>query len=238
MAGDFLLREQFVTDPTQIVHEYVYGTRLPPEQAAVSNQLVYSIMSNPRLLRWIHRYIASHRGRAPHYQQVMLDLGRAVARLDGSHVVFAFIRSATEKEEIFGLDQSFLAVVFASLWSGPVHAQTDDQTDSPPPQTRDDPTTPGTHEDPTTPGTHEDPTTPGTHEDPTTPGTHEDPTTPGTHEDPTTPDPTTPGTGTRALPADYVGLFGGNYMSVSLMALAQYALELKNVGALDVAWSE
>ena len=52
MSTDFLLREQFVTDPSQVWSEYVHGAGLPPERASVVNQFVYSVMANPALVRW------------------------------------------------------------------------------------------------------------------------------------------------------------------------------------------
>ncbi|WP_340373853.1 hypothetical protein U5640_00775 [Streptomyces sp. SS7] len=53
MGSDFLLREQFVTDPAQILAEYVRGERLEPRRAEDTNRLVHSVMSNPGLVRWI-----------------------------------------------------------------------------------------------------------------------------------------------------------------------------------------
>ena len=50
LASDYLFREQFVTDPAQILTEYVHGERLEPDQAAAANQLVFAMVSNPGLL--------------------------------------------------------------------------------------------------------------------------------------------------------------------------------------------
>ena len=53
MSSDFLLREQFVTDPAQILSEYVYSRKLPPDETAPINHLIYSVMSNRGLVNWL-----------------------------------------------------------------------------------------------------------------------------------------------------------------------------------------
>ena len=71
MSTDFLLREQFVTDPAQVVSEFVYRTQLEPGVAATINRLVYSVAANAGLLTWIRR-TASTRSRT--------SIGRLVGR--------------------------------------------------------------------------------------------------------------------------------------------------------------
>src|SRR5687767_4267895 len=65
MASDFLLREQFVTDPSQIISEYVYATRISQQRASVVNQLLYSVMSNRGLLGWLRDYSIKYRDNPP-----------------------------------------------------------------------------------------------------------------------------------------------------------------------------
>ncbi len=103
MSTDFLLREQFVTDPAQVMSDYLRGTTLSAERAVVTNQLVYSIMSNRRLLGWLRDYADEHRGGPPSRQQIVADFGRAVVETEANHVVLALIRSSVEKEGVFGV---------------------------------------------------------------------------------------------------------------------------------------
>jgi len=65
MSTDYLLREQFVTDPADIAAEYVYGARPSPQRASIINQLVYSVMANGKLLDWLREYTIQFRGRPP-----------------------------------------------------------------------------------------------------------------------------------------------------------------------------
>jgi hypothetical protein len=48
MATDVELRERFIKDPAQVLTEYVESKPLPPQQASVTNQLLYSVLSNQK----------------------------------------------------------------------------------------------------------------------------------------------------------------------------------------------
>ncbi|MER9431711.1 hypothetical protein NKI67_24885, partial [Mesorhizobium sp. M0408] len=111
MSNDYLLREQFITDPAQIWSEYVYGTTLPPQRASVINQFVYSVMSNPGLVRWLGEYVTG-RATRPSHQEFMLDFGRGVVENEGRHVMYAFTRAAIDNEAIFPFDDSILDILF------------------------------------------------------------------------------------------------------------------------------
>ena len=60
LSSDFLLSEQFVTDPAQILNEYVSGKRLKSDDAAAANHLVYAVVSNPKLFAWLEGYARSN----------------------------------------------------------------------------------------------------------------------------------------------------------------------------------
>jgi len=112
MASDFLLREQFVTDPAQIVAEYVYGTRLSPPKAFVNNLLLYAVVSNPALLRWIGEYSAKHHQELPTRQTFVRDFARAVTERGDYHVVIAFARGSLERETVLDTDDLLFQIFF------------------------------------------------------------------------------------------------------------------------------
>ncbi len=91
MASDFLLREQFVTDPAQILAEYVRGERLDPRRAEDANRLVHAVMSHPDLVRWIRDAARRPREARADPGTVLADFGRAVVDTGASHVVTALI---------------------------------------------------------------------------------------------------------------------------------------------------
>jgi hypothetical protein len=100
MSTDFLLREQFVTNPAQILSEYVQGKAPSPQKAAVANQLVYAVMAHPRLLAWLRDYAARNRRHPPSRDRAVSDFSRAVVDLGACHVVVALVRSSVEREPI------------------------------------------------------------------------------------------------------------------------------------------
>jgi hypothetical protein len=50
MASDFLLREQFASEPTQVLAEFIRREQPDPEQAAVVDQFVFAVMADQALL--------------------------------------------------------------------------------------------------------------------------------------------------------------------------------------------
>ena len=118
MSTDYLLREQFVTDPTQIMSEYVNSARMPPQTASVGNQLLYAVMSNRGLLGWLRDYSIKHHGQPPSRHRFIRDFGRAVVEHGGHHVVLALVRSSVEQEGVFVFDEAFLPVIFGIFAQG------------------------------------------------------------------------------------------------------------------------
>jgi hypothetical protein len=112
MSADFLLREQFVTDPSQVLSEYVHGERLSPEVASVRNQFLYAVMSNHHLLRWMHAYATHHGGRIPSSNRFMADFGHAVAQHEGQHVVLALMRASAEARGSLNVEEALLPLVY------------------------------------------------------------------------------------------------------------------------------
>ena len=92
LSTDFLLREQFVTDPAQIMAEYLYGQYLPDETADLVNQLVFAVMSNPRLYDWMTSYARRLDGAMPTSHAFVIEFARAVAASGDELTVLALIR--------------------------------------------------------------------------------------------------------------------------------------------------
>src|SRR5262245_5394647 len=89
MSGDFLLREQFVTDPVQVLWEYVHGSALATEKATYANQLLYAVMANPGLRQWYWNYAVQAQGHPPPTRSFRANFGRALAAAGADHVVYA-----------------------------------------------------------------------------------------------------------------------------------------------------
>ena len=115
MSTDFLLREQFVTDPAQLLNEYVHGRKLPDDQAQVTDQFIYAVMSNERLLNWFRDYAVEQNGRLPGRDQFVADFGRAVVDSGANHVVLALARASLDGKDVFGPGLTFLSVLFDAI---------------------------------------------------------------------------------------------------------------------------
>ncbi len=117
MSTDFLLREQFVTDPAQIMAEYVTGSSLPEDAADVSNQMLYAVLSNGRFLQWLVRYAQRANGQATTSSTFAVDFAQAVSAYGDRQVVGALIRSAQKPDDFFASAANLLLAFIGVLGS-------------------------------------------------------------------------------------------------------------------------
>lgn len=108
MSNDFLLRQQFITNPSHMLNEYVFGTQPPSHRTSASNQLIYSVLSDRKLLTWLHGYADGHRDDIPSGRQFVKDLADAIADHGSRHAVNALIRSSIEGNGLVGFDEDLL----------------------------------------------------------------------------------------------------------------------------------
>jgi hypothetical protein len=225
VAQDFLLREQFVTDPVQVTSEYVAGSRVAPERAVAANTFVYSVLSNPRLVAWLRESSLDRRHSAAPDDEFLADFAAAIAGADDRYVVGALMRGAQSSERVLDVEVSLLRELFR------LGAFTDDDGTG----TEFSPGT-GTEFSPGT-GTEFSPGT-GTEMSPGT-GTEMSPGT-GTEMSPGTGTEMSPGTGTEMSPGTGTEMsgWGGRFGEVILQALVEYATELRSAGALELVLEE
>ena len=128
LASDYLLREQFVTDPSQILTEYVRGKRLDSTAAAAANHLVYAVVSNPGLYRWLSSY-ARTSGDEVSQDQFLRDFARALARDGDEQTQLAVLRAASEPKNLFSVQarvlRGLISVLRGSGGPGSVFAGTE-----------------------------------------------------------------------------------------------------------------
>jgi uncharacterized protein YjbI with pentapeptide repeats len=127
MASDFLLREQFVTDPAQVAAEYVHGKRLEPEEAATLNYLIYSCLESDHLIGWFRHYAIARGGRPIARDEFVRDFAVAAVANHGQRAVLALAELAMADVPRVALSDAWLGVIFSRL---PVISEgTDDGTE-------------------------------------------------------------------------------------------------------------
>lgn len=131
LASDFLLREQFITDPTQIASEYINGKRIAAEDAAAMNYLIYSCLANNYLISWFRDYSmrSDAKGKAITRQTFVRDFSLAVVDQRAHHVVSALSHFALHDKLRIQLDDDWLQAIFGR-WHHIGEDGTDDATDS------------------------------------------------------------------------------------------------------------
>jgi hypothetical protein len=260
-AGDFLLREQLVTDPAGVLFEYVKGEAPPPETAAAANHLLYALVSSPVTLEWMKRLRAKPRKTPPSDRELARELAGVLTHRSDRAVVSALMRFGTTSsariEPAFDLLRSMLAGLERGGESGTEFTPGTGGTEFTPgtggteftPGTGGTESTPGTGGTEFTPGTGTGGTefTPGTGTGTGTEATPGTGTGTGTEATPGTGTGTgteaTPGTGTgtEATPGTGTGteaslgsiLRGGwGEFEATMIALVEYAVTLRNAGVL------
>ncbi len=120
LSSDFLLREQFVTDPSQVLGEFVLGERPSAEAGDVTNQLVYAVMSNPGLRDWMGAYARHKQGATPARDEFAHAFAKAVADHGDDVTVLALIRGASGENDHFALQADLLRSFVGLIGSGRV----------------------------------------------------------------------------------------------------------------------
>ncbi len=129
LASDFLLREQFITDPAQIASEYISGKRIAPEESAAMNYLIYSCLANNYLISWFRDYSMRNDGKVITQHSFVRDFSVAVIEQRAQQVVSALAHFALHDNARVILDDDWLQVIFGT-WQVMDEDGTDDATDN------------------------------------------------------------------------------------------------------------
>ena len=115
LSTDYLLREQFVTDPAQIMSDYLFGERLTEEASDAANQMLFAVMSSPRLRNWMGAYSKHLRGAMPTRHEFAVDFARAVAASGDGLTSLALIRGASDARDHFIVQADLLRALIAVM---------------------------------------------------------------------------------------------------------------------------
>ena len=100
MGGDFLLREQFITAPSQLLAEYLGGEKVTEDAAGASDQLVYAVFSDEALLRSLREKLTRDPGLAEDQESLSATLAAAIAETGARHAVTALMRASVERQDV------------------------------------------------------------------------------------------------------------------------------------------
>jgi hypothetical protein len=102
LSTDFLLREQFITDPAGMLSEYVGRKTISTEARDAANQLVFAVVSNPRVLDGLRQRVTTLGSAGP----VQVALANALAKAVGEHpdpaIAASLIRAGAIKQAPIG----------------------------------------------------------------------------------------------------------------------------------------
>ncbi|TFB42270.1 hypothetical protein [Pseudomonas sp. F01002] len=118
MSTDYLLREQFATDPAQVLINYVQGAYPTQASTDTTNQLIFAVLSCSPLRRWMDAV-----GRREDHAQLSrhsfaVEFAKAAAASGDYLVTLALIRSASDKEGEFMARLDLLRWITGAMGAG------------------------------------------------------------------------------------------------------------------------
>ncbi len=114
-SSDYLLREQFVSDPARTFADYVTDERVSDDVAETANQLLYAVVSSPRLAKWLNSYARRLKSTVPSRQAFATHLAQAIATSGDDIAVLALIHAASRDRDHFSLQADLLRAVVVAL---------------------------------------------------------------------------------------------------------------------------
>jgi hypothetical protein len=127
LGGDFLLREQFVTAPSQLVSEYLHSEKLPEEASSASDQLIYAVFSDEALLKTLKQRLSADPQAIDDSEKLADVLADAVAETGAKTVITALMHASIERVDVISR-ASVLALLLKGLLGGGVVANTEMST--------------------------------------------------------------------------------------------------------------
>ena len=115
LSSDFLLREQFVSDPARTFAEYVLDERVGEDLAETANHLLYAVVSSQRLAHWLISYARQLKRKVPPRHVLATSLAQAVARSGDEVAVLALIHAAASESDHFSLQADLLRAIAVAL---------------------------------------------------------------------------------------------------------------------------
>jgi hypothetical protein len=118
MSTDYLLREQFATDPMQIFCDYVFADQTSGLEEEATNQLIFSVFSNPVLRQWLGAYSRRLGGKSPSRHVFASQFATAIAASRDPLVALALVRGAAADKNLFERQADFFRAVLATMGRG------------------------------------------------------------------------------------------------------------------------
>jgi len=115
LSSDYLLREQFISDPARILADYVTDERITEDVADTANQLLYAVISSPRLASWLTSYSRQLKNTVPTRQAFAMSLAQALSTSGDELAVLALIHAASGERDHFSLQADMLRAVAVAL---------------------------------------------------------------------------------------------------------------------------
>jgi hypothetical protein len=125
MSGDYLLREQFATDPMRVFCDYAFADLPLDAEVQAANQLIFAAVSSPSLRRWMGAFARQHGGKPSGRHRFAVEFASAIAVSRDPLVVLGLVRAAAGDRELFRRQADFFRGVLVAMGSGDIAGGTE-----------------------------------------------------------------------------------------------------------------
>ncbi|MBA7603339.1 hypothetical protein ES703_10446 [subsurface metagenome] len=103
MDKDDKLRESFIHNPTGHITAKVMKRKLPPQQISEANRLLFSLISNDEMIKWLNNYNIEQKDKEMDKKQFVIDFANKIKELGDQNIIVSIISNAAFNNGIPGL---------------------------------------------------------------------------------------------------------------------------------------
>lgn len=92
--ADKNLQELFIQNPSGIISEKVMQNKMPPQQLSEANRLLFSLISNDKMMEWLNKYSEIHKAEKIDNKKFAADFAKAIAEVDDTNIIVSIVNNA------------------------------------------------------------------------------------------------------------------------------------------------
>ena len=116
ISTDKKLEHEFIQNPSKVISEKVMKNDMPKQQLSEANRLLFSLISNDKMLSWLNQYSESHKNKEIDNKKFALEFAKAVVEVDDKNIVISIVNNAALGFGIPGFTNNAYQCVCNEKW--------------------------------------------------------------------------------------------------------------------------
>lgn len=106
MQKDKKLMNSFIHNPTKHIANFVMGKKLPPQQISEANRLLFSLIANDDMVKWLNTYREYEREGEIDKKKFAVDFAREIGKLGDENILISLVSNAVQGYGIPGMGEA------------------------------------------------------------------------------------------------------------------------------------